>query len=313
MTVRARAGRLHEDSDCEDEAMPTNGDGEQTAERPSEKRSAWMMADAALEMRLSDDEARLAADEARLAADEARLAAEEERARINRRVAMIGAGLALVLAVAVAALVIGVSALRRDVDAIAAAAPENSVATESIRDSAVTAEKLAAGSVASAALRRGAVHGDAIAAGAVGQSHLASGAVTAGAVRPDSLTGATIREATLQTVPSARQSRRTRTADEATRLGGAPATAYLARVKTVRATTRTDGLSTKGPLTARCPVGTRIVSGGAAVDGVVRGVAIIRSSPAGHREWVAAADRYRRSTAPWRLVVTAICAAGGDG
>jgi hypothetical protein len=47
------------------------------------------------------------------------------------------------------------------------------------------------------------------------------------------------------------------------------------------------------------------------VDGTSHGVALVRNAPGSGREWVAAAAAYSRPVAPWRLVVTAMCAAGG--
>ena len=252
----------------------------------------------ALERRLARDEAVMAADEARLLEDEQRIGADERATRLARRLSVISAALAVALAIALAGLVLGVIALREDVDAIAGSAPENSVGTSSIRDSAVTAGKLADGSVTGAAL----------APSAVGGSQLRADAVTSASVRRDSLTGADIRESTLGRVAGARESLQ---ADDAARLGGLPPARYLSGVEIVDARTPTDSSPTKGPLAARCPDGTRVVSGGAAVEGVVRDVAIVRSAPDGRAAWAAAANGPADATDAWRLVVTAVCVTGG--
>jgi hypothetical protein len=251
-----------------------------------------------LEQRLARDEALIAQDEARLLADEQRLAADERATRLARRVSLFGAGLAVALAIAVAGLVLGVIAVREDVDAISSSAPENSVGSEAIRGSAVTADKLADGSVTISA-----VAGDAI-----GDSELGADAVTSDTVRRDSLTGADVRESTLGAVPTAREAQR---AGDAMRLGGLSRSAFLSGVETVEASTSTDTRPTKGPLAARCPEGKRVVSGGAAVEGLMRGVAILRSAPDGRGGWAATGAGPADATQGWRLVVTAVCAAGG--
>jgi hypothetical protein len=253
---------------------------------------------ASLERRLARDEALIAADEARLLADEQRLAAEEHAARVARRLSVLSVALAVALVIGLAGLVIGVLALREDVNAISRAVPENSVGADAIRDAAVTADKLAEGAVTKAA----------IASGAVGGSELADDAVTSANVRRDSLTGADIRERTLAAVPSAEESQR---ATHATRLGGLPGEAYLTGVQAVEAATSLDTRATKGPLAARCPVGTRVISGGATVEGLVRDVAIVRSTPDGGAAWAATATGPGDAAEAWRLVVIAVCAVGG--
>lgn len=262
--------------------------GESTGGRRPAPSSAGPLDAAALAQRLGEDEARLArdeallvADEARLVRDEQRLAADEETARLARRLSVMSFALAAVLAIAMAGVVIGVIAVREDVHAISSAAPEDSVSTGSIEDAAVTTAKLADRSV------------------------------TAGKVRRDSLTGAEVRESTLTAVPRARVAQTARNAADATQLGGLSKWAYLSKIETTQASSATDTRAWKGPLTARCPFATHVVSGGAAVEGSVSGVAIVRSAPAGTEAWVAAASGGRRSTAPWRLVVHAICATGG--
>ncbi len=241
---------------------------------------------------------RLRREEARSRLDEARLAADEKILRSNRYLASVAALLAGTLVLAVAGLVVAFMALHRDLGVVARAAPKDeSVGTAALQDQAVTAAKLAPGSVGRGALD----------AGAIGPRQLAAGSVTASSVAGDGLTGEQIDEQTLATVPGAVVAMR---ADDAHRLAGRGSSAYLSRVTTQRAASSTDTERTKGPVVAQCPAGRRIVGGGAAVDGVSSGVAIVRSSPDAN-DWVAVASAYGRTGAPWRLVVTAICAAGG--
>jgi hypothetical protein len=261
--------------------FPTGGLRDKVADRPGAGGPGWTQNEAALELRLADDEARFTRDEARLTHDEARIDAEAEDLRSGRMVAWIGIALAFVLAVAVVGLVIALIALQREVHLNAATAGENTVGISAIQDSAVTADVLAKGAVTAAALGTGAVGRDAVADSAVGGAQLAADAVTGTKVARDSLTGADVRETSLGTVSSALVSQRARTADNATALGGLPSSAYVSDITTVRATSGTDARRTKGPLSAQCPVGTRVMSGGATVHGAVRGVAIVRSAPRG--------------------------------
>jgi hypothetical protein len=257
---------------------------------------------AELEARLAEDEERLTHDEQRLLSDEARLEAEAEEVRESRIVAWLGVGLAFALAIAVVALVVAILAVRDDVAALGRSAAAGSVSTESLRDDSVTSGKLAPGAVTR----------DAIAGGAVSRTQIARDAIAGPQVAPDSLRGADIVERSLTTVPGASRAARARTADDAARLGGLPASAYLSRVLDVRATSLTDAQMVKGPLIARCPTGARVISGGAEIEGAARGAAIVDSAPDGATGWTATARVVRRPQPAWRLVVTAICAGGGE-
>jgi hypothetical protein len=267
------------------------------------------------EERMLAGEQRMTADEARLAADETRLAADEKVLRTNRLVAGIAIALGVTLAIAMAGLTISLFALNRDIETVAKAAPkDDSVTTATLRDGAVTAGKLAPASVTSVAVADGGIGRADVGTAAIGTSELAPGAVAAADVRRNALTGAQIDERTLRGVASAQAAVRARTAGTAANaqaLGGTAAGSYLSKITVVRAATATSGLRVKGPIAARCPAGMTIVSGGAAVDGTSRGVAIARSAPSTGDEWVAVASTYRRPAAPWRLVVTAVCVSGG--
>jgi len=237
-------------------------------------------------------EQRLVQDEARLTRDEARLEREESEVRESRIVAWLGVGLALASAIAVAALVVGLIALRGDVGSIRRAAPAESVSTAALRDGSVTAAKLAP-----EAVRR-----EAVTAGAIASAQLAPGAVTGAQVAPNSLTGADVRERSLSLVPQAR---------DAQRLGGIRAGAFLSQPFEVSVTSLTDVRSIKGPVSARCPAGSRVLSGGASIDGVVTGASLVSNAPEGAQGWTATARVVRRPAPAWRLVVTAICTVGG--
>ncbi len=237
---------------------------------------------------------RLARDEARLAFDEARIDAEDEAIHENAIMANIGIALIALLTIAVAALVVGVVALRRDVNALDRPATAGSVSTDALQGDSVTADKLAGGAVVRTA----------IAGGAVGSEQLAPDAVTGAHVAANSLTGADIRESSLAAVPSAQH------AADAARLGGHSPAAFVASVEHVSASSVLNAEKTKGPLAARCPAGTHVVSGGAAVGGRTTGVSLVASTPDGDAGWTATAHA-RTTNRAWRLVVTAICASGG--
>jgi hypothetical protein len=254
-----------------------------------------------LEQRLAADEARLASDEARLAADEARIEAEEIEVRENRIIAWFGVALALALVTAVTAVVISLVALHDDVGTIRNAAADDSVATTALQDGSVTTDKLADGAVTRAA----------VAGGAVGSGQLEPGAVTGAHVARDSLTGADIRERTLATVPAARTAATARTATDSARLGGLPSRVYLSALVDVRAASAIDARRIKGPVVARCPSGSRVISGGARVQGAASGAAIVTSAPEDGAAWTATARVARTPAPPWQLIVSAVCAEGG--
>ncbi len=239
-------------------------------------------------------------------------------------------------------LVIGLLALNRDVEAVARATPKDgSVGPAAIQDDGVTGSKLAPGAVGSGQIADGAavaakvgpaaVGPDAIAPGAVATKHLvpgavsspqlAAGAVTSAHVATNALVGADIDEGTIGRVRRTTRADSADTAIRATRadtaasagsLDGLTRTAVLSNVTLVDTATRATWTSLKGPVTARCPDGARIGGGGAASEGSTTGVAITRSGPASATAWVAAAEEVGVVSAPWRLVVTATCADGGD-
>ncbi|HMN98801.1 MAG TPA: hypothetical protein PKD59_05260 [Miltoncostaeaceae bacterium] len=256
------------------------------------------MADDAKPTGPEDLKQRLLRDEIRLAHDEERIEQDERWIQRNWRLALALGG---VLALTVLALVLSVIALNRDIDTVASAAPrDGSVGTAALQDAAVTAGKLAEGAVTPAAL----------AGGAVTRPAIADGAVTSKAVAANGLTGADIDEATLGRVPSATTAATATTSSDADALGGLAAGRYLNRPTVVTTRSSTSTLAAKGPLSATCPSGTRVVSGGASIDGAAR-VAITTSAPDGQDEWIASAAAIGTPSGPWTLEVIAVCAHGG--
>jgi hypothetical protein len=233
----------------------------------------WSASDSVLESEIRDEMRRIARDEQRIAADERKI-------RIDWWMAL---GALILAGLAITAIVLSVIALNRDIDAVAKAEPkENSVGTSAIQIGAVTAPKLAAGAVGTAAL------------GAKG--------VTAAKVADNSLTGAQINESTLGQVP---------TAANALKLGGIAPAAFVSGVKIVQAATDQTSAALKGPTVATCPSGSRVVGGGAEVQGASN-VALIESAPSGTSAWTAIAGSQGGSTPSWKLIVYAICATGGS-
>ena len=278
-------------------------------DRQSTELAARLTAD---EQRLEADEARMLADEQRLLTDEARLEADEVQTQRSRYLSYSALALAATLAIAVTALVFAVIALRQDVGTLGHDAQEASVGTEALQTGSVVTDKLAPGAVGPAAVAPGAIGPAAVAhdaigpaavaPDAIGSAALAPNAVAGAHVAPDALTGADIRERTLGRVPVAR---------DAQRLGGAPASDYVARPVSVSATSPADTQRVKGPVVAACPPGTRVLSGGAAIHGAVTGASLVRSEPDGASAWTATARVAQTRRPRWHLEVSAVCTAGG--
>lgn len=236
----------------------------------------WSSSDSVLEGEIREEERRIAQDERRIAEDERRI-------RLNRLLAIAALS---ALALTVVALILSIIALNRDIESVAKATPkDNSVGTSSIKDRAVTGAK--------------------IANGAVGAEALAAKAVNGAKVGNDSLTGVQINEASLAQVP------KSGTADNALKLGGVAAAGFVSGVRIVQHATDPTSATLKGPILASCPSGTRVIGGGAQVDGS-RNVAIIESAPSGTSAWTAIAGLQTGSAPSWRLTVFAICATGGS-
>jgi hypothetical protein len=150
---------------------------------------------------------------------------------------------------------------------------------------------------------------DAVAGEAIGGGEIEPNAITGGLVARDSLTGADIRVRTLKTVPVAATARK---AEDSARLNGLPSRVFLSSVVDVRAASLLDARRIKGPLTAHCPAGSRVLSGGARIRGAVHGATIVSSAPEAGAGWTATARVVSSLARSWELVVTAICASGGE-
>ena len=88
--------------------------------------------------------------------------------------------------------------------------------------------------------------------------------------------------------------------------------AYLSAVSAVQAASDSNADTVKGPVTATCPAETIVIAGGASIEGATGGVAVTSSAPEGPNAWTATAEAFAPTSTAWRLVVTAVCAAGGS-
>jgi hypothetical protein len=175
----------------------------------------------------------------------------------------------------------------------------------------VTAGSLASDAVTAAAIAARAVGNAELGPESVGTKKLIPGAVTGAKVAGDTLTGANIVEASLAEVPAAASAESAARADNSVRLGGVQGAQYLHGVEVAQARSA-DDLQAVKQLSVTCPANTRIVSGGAAVDGAPPGeVVLVSSTPSGNAAWFAVAAALEPQADAWQLVVTAICAAGG--
>lgn len=256
----------------------------------------------------------------RLAQDEEWIARNEQRIRRDWWVTVASLALAVL---AITAIVLSVVALNRDIEAVSKSSPkDDSVGTGALKDGAVTPSKIAPGAVGAPALAGKAVTGGKIAPGAVDAAALAAKAVTAGKLAPgavsgaalagkavtagkvadDALTGAQIDESTLGRVRAART---------ALTLDGLTTSAFLTGVRVLRAATDRSSAALKGPTVVSCPSGTRLLGGGAAVEGADN-VGLVQSAPNGTTGWTASAARMGPgAVTSWRLVVSVVCGTFG--
>ena len=159
------------------------------------------------------------------------------------------------------------------------------VVSSKIADEAVTKEKLAPGAVGTARLEDESVTSEKLAPGAVG----------ADAVVDESLTGADIDESTLEGVNAAT-------------LNGS--TSFVIDVQPVQQTSNLNANDRKGPVTATCPEGTTILSGGASVvteSGAKLPIALTASTSNAGNGWNAEALEIRPVSEGWGLRVVALC------
>jgi hypothetical protein len=159
------------------------------------------------------------------------------------------------------------------------------VVSSKIADEAVTKNKLATGAVGTARLEDESVT----------LEKLAPDAVDADRVTDDSLTGADIDESTLEGV-------------NATTLNGS--SSFVIDVQPVEQTSSVNGNDRKGPVTATCPDGTAVLSGGAAIvteSGAKLAVALTASTSNAGNGWNAEALEIRPVSEGWGLRVVALC------
>jgi hypothetical protein len=162
---------------------------------------------------------------------------------------------------------------------------DGAVVTPKIADEAVTKEKLATSAVGTARLEDGSVTVDKLAPEAVDGEH----------VIDNSLTGADIEESTLEGV------------DAATLNGSS---SFVIEVQSTQQTSSMNANDRKGPVTATCPEGTTILSGGASIvtaSGVKLPIALTASTSNSGNGWNAEAIEIRPVTEGWGLRVVALC------
>ena len=196
----------------------------------------------------------------------------------SRIVAWSGVGLGVVLTIAVAALVLAMIAVQDDVGVDPAGrAADRASNTVALRDDSVTADE------ARPRRRRRARPSRTARSGAPSSRVARSPARRSHRIRSPAPTSGSDRWA---------RSPRPRTP---TRLGGVAAHRYLSQVFDVSAPSVTDQPPIKGPVVARCPAGSRVISGGATIAGAARGAAFVSNAPAGATGWTATARVARRT------------------
>jgi hypothetical protein len=169
------------------------------------------------------------------------------------------------------------------------------VTTPKLADEAVTKEKLAKASVGTGRLEDGAVTSEKLAGEAVTTDALAADAVTGDKVADDSLTGADVDESTLEGV------------DAATLNGSA---SFFTSIQSVVQNSKQNPNDGKGPVTATCPQGTKVISGGASIvteSGTYPPIALVASTSNTGNGWNAIAIEIRPVEEAWGLRVVALC------
>jgi hypothetical protein len=169
------------------------------------------------------------------------------------------------------------------------------IGTDQLENGAVTTPKLADEAVTKAKLASGAVATGRIEDGAVTTDKLANDAVDGEKVADDSLTGADVDESTLEGV------------DAATLNGSA---SYFNDIQAIQQTSSLNTNDRKGPVTATCPQGTKVVAGGASIvteSGTKLPIALTASTSNAGNGWNAEALEIRPVEEAWGLRVVALC------
>lgn len=172
-------------------------------------------------------------------------------------------------------------------------------------DQTIGTDELENGAVVSSKIADGAVTKDKLATGAVGTARLENESVTSDKLSPDavdtdrvtddSLTGTDIDESTLEGV-------------NATTLNGS--TSFVIDVQPVGHTSSLNANDRKGPVTATCPDGTTVLSGGASIvteSGTKLPVALTANTSNAGNGWNAEALEIRPVSEGWGLRVVALC------
>jgi hypothetical protein len=166
------------------------------------------------------------------------------------------------------------------------------------------------GGVRSVDIRDGSVRSRDVRDGGLQGRDLRNGSVQSRDVRDGALRGVDVNDRSLGGIDLAMDTLGAREIDESqlriNRLAGIDASRYVRNVRRIETATANDAVSPKTAPSARCPVGKRLLGGGArVVSGAPVPVALSSSGPDGNG-WAAAAY----ATAPtgtWQLVSVAIC------
>jgi hypothetical protein len=162
---------------------------------------------------------------------------------------------------------------------------DGAVETPKLADDAVTTRKLADAAVKTAKVENG----------AIGEQKLAADAVNGEKVVDDSLSGADVDESTLEGV------------NAATLNGSA---SFIIDVESVQQTSSLNANDRKGPVTATCPDGTDVVSGGASIvteSGTKLPIVLTSSTSNAGNGWNAEAIELRPVEEGWGIRVIALC------
>jgi hypothetical protein len=169
------------------------------------------------------------------------------------------------------------------------------VTADEVADGAVDTPQLADGAVTTRKLADAAVKAAKVENGAIGEPKLAGDAVNGEKVADDSLSGADIDESTLEGV-------------NASSLNGS--TSFIVEIQSVQQTSSLNTNDRKGPVTATCPDGTDVVSGGASIvteSGTKLPIALTSSTSNAGNGWNAEAIEIRPVEEGWGLRVIALC------
>jgi hypothetical protein len=169
------------------------------------------------------------------------------------------------------------------------------ITADQIADGAVETPKLADDAVTTRKLADAAVKKEKVENGAISEAKLAADSVNGEKVADDSLSGADIDESTLEGV-------------NASSLNGS--TSFIVDIESVQQTSSLNTNDRKGPITATCPDGTDVVSGGASIvteSGTKLPIVLTSSTSNAGNGWNAEAIELRPVEEGWGLRVVALC------